>query len=312
MRLSRDEAFNAYYRANGHPPPSAPFPAIITGVAIPQHQVDGRLSPSAQLIHPLPSCTDPPEADATIDTPSVNGFYAPQFLPCGVRWPRYRWIAVHSKLSSEGYGLRRTSDGKFKAWRQALFALNVFDSLADYKLNYPFVPLGANVILAWGPIDRVTANPNDADNIAPAPGWGFYFSHPVDPEGTWRCPPQTFQVPFDPQGCCLLRDPQLGIVLDQFCATLGVCASFNPTFLATWAGDGVDCPGEPCQGSGVAGGHDCEPVGPPGYVAGSVATPSQRMVALNHKLGGCFDSFSAEGTPELPPNGEPCYPTIGG
>ncbi len=198
-------------RAIGHPIPQAGFPAIITGRAKPQHTT--RAYANSPLVPDL-DCTDPGTNTDPSDfmqdclegpEPDADGYYADEFLPCGV-WPvRYRWRAQWLPLTSEGCGYRQghvDDPVAWVLWRQVMFALNTAHWSQDHLIDYPFIRAGTLVIMHLNRLSLMTETPK----------YGFVFHQMTDPaSGVVPCleiPPTTtcefccFFGPGNPANYC--------------------------------------------------------------------------------------------------------------
>lgn len=225
--------------------PQAAFPATLTGIAHPMPGQREREFANSPLKASLPSCTDPERLEDCFDltaigTPNQYGFYADEYLPCGVAPVRYRWTAPEIGIHSEGCGYR-TKENVMVPWRQAFYAVNVSHGSADGSMtyqdrnldygpvpnavnpnSYPFLPAyrGLPVIMAWGYIGNLT---NDT------PTFGFFFTHMTDAIGIGVCRQQT-----PPQGaipyCCYYIDGVIVCVTvygTSFSDALVQCQSFG-------------------------------------------------------------------------------------
>lgn len=266
-------------RSTAHPTPNLIFPAIITGVAKPFPQKNGRDAPTVDLDTDA-NCTDPGDVGncGLVQTPDSEGFYPDEFLPCGVYPTRYRWVEDGGNHSSEGCGWRKDEQGQWVRWRQALYAVNISHTVEDSKLDYPYVKPGTPVMMFYARLSNL-------DDYNGGTGWGFAFIHKSDPPGTQLCPTGA-QV----GGCCILTDSQ-GFEI-KFCATEQECEDFNnPPNSTVFLGLGVSCPGNdpPCS----AGGGSIPAGDPAAFVPpiGSAA-PAVRLVTPWHKIAG---SDSASG-----------------
>lgn len=260
--ILREPQSAAFWRAvsasTGQPPPMIPFPAEITGLARPRFPYQGRISASILLADPYPPCTDLPAIYdcETDDIPDADGFYPPVDLPCGV-WPaRYSWRSDATGLSSDGCGLFKTAAGVWRTWRHGLYAMNEQEMFIDPKLDYPFVRPGTPVIMGFGPIPaQAMANPTDAETM----GWGFFFSHHVDPKGTQACAGSQCIPEGGGEGCCQVWIGNIDCIpiqlLNEFCQAGATCLQQTTCIPGAGGAIGIFLGFQaPCPDDGI--GHD--------------------------------------------------------
>ena len=200
-------------RASGHPLPTMPFPAVLTGIAYPQGVG--------------PECIDPPDLEDCDDPnhppQAPLGYHSDDDLPCGdgFNFRRYRWRAVHLNLSSDYCGFRLVGE-TWKIWRQMWFALDTYDLTASKNLDYLPLRAGTSVRMRFGKIEQHTGG---------HPKWGFHFHHPRDPISIIPCPGNN--PPCD-QGACVIPGvpPQCFQSCELECLEIG----------GTWLGPGTSCP----------------------------------------------------------------------
>jgi hypothetical protein len=260
----RDRVTAIYEHTLGFRIPQAPFPATIVGIVHPMPGQREREWANSKLSATPGPCDDPAGLDECFgseSTPDARGFYAEEFLPCGIAPVRYRWVSSSGPGHSEGCGYR-LAGGELVTWRQAFYAVNVAHGSADGAISpqdrdvdygpapgqdspneYPFCPsyLGLPVIMAFGYIGHLT---NDT------PKWGFFFTHSHDPVGVAPCAASP-DPPTNNPWCCYYVNPLPPNQL--LCVTVPgptrpeaaiQCASYSGTY--TLQGHNPGTPGTSC------------------------------------------------------------------
>jgi len=197
--------------ATGRPPPTQPFPAIITGKMLPKPSWSPRPYPNSRPeVAPEgggvggPVADTPPECDE-----AIGGFLDPDNLPDtdlpdGV-WPvRYRWRSLWTNLSSEvlcGW-LRRihaNSPDEFLIWRDAFTAINTAHLTQTTAMDYPYLHNKTYVIMCLGDVSQIGSQSQKL---------GFFFHHMTDAGAAIRCPAPP--PPIELTCCELLGGPPPG------------------------------------------------------------------------------------------------------
>lgn len=210
-------------RTTGQTIPQEPFAAIITGYAeTAETAANGESPPTeAEMADCFGGAGIFPEPDP------ITGFffYARTLTPTKVERRRYRWRQLFGNLDSEGCGwILNAAETELVPWNQAWYGVNTAEITQDPRLDYPPVNLGTTVLMSFGQLSGIVADP----------AWGFFFHFMPDPKGILLCNRNTSL----PIGCCTVA----GIPPQYLCLDAVDCASIGGRFI----GSNVPCPSTPC------------------------------------------------------------------